>query len=64
MNCSIGQVSKMMKVMVENIWVEKLSDGYKAIDPESLLLEWSKDYSKKEITSYTCYSLDNISVIE
>ena len=54
----------MMRVMVENIWVEKLSDGYKAIDPESLLLEWSKDYSKKEITSYACYSLDNISVIE
>lgn len=53
-----------MKVLVENAWVEKLPDGYKVIDPESLLLEWSKDYGKKEITSYTCYSLDNISVIE
>ena len=63
-NCSIGQVSKLMKVLVENAWVEKLPDGYKVIDPESLLLEWSKDYGKKEITSYACYSLDNISVIE
>ena len=62
--CSIGQVSKLMKVLVENAWVEKLPDGYKVIDPESLLLEWSKDYGKKEITSYACYSLDNISVIE
>ena len=63
-NCSIGQVSKLMKVLVENAWVEKLPDGYKIIDPESLLLEWSKDYGKKEITSYACYSLDNINVIE
>ena len=63
-NCSIGQVSKLMKVLVENAWVKKLPDGYKVIDPESLLLEWSKDYGKKEITSYACYSLDNISVIE
>lgn len=63
-NCSIGQVSKLMRVLVENAWVEKLSDGYKLIDPESLLLEWSKDYAKKEITSYACYSLDSISVIE
>lgn len=63
-NCSIGQVSKLMKVLVENAWVEKLPDGYNVIDPESLLLEWSKGYGKKEITSYACYSLDNISVIE
>ena len=63
-NCSIGQVSKLMKVLIENAWVEKLPDGYKVIDPESLLLEWSKDYGKKEITSYACYSLDNISDIE
>ncbi len=41
-----------------------MPDGYKVIDPESLLMEWSRDYGKKEITSYACYSLDNISVIE
>ena len=41
-NCSIGQVSKLMKVLIER----------------------SKDYGKKEITSYACYSLDNISAIE
>lgn len=63
-DCSIGQVSKLMKVLVENVWVEKLHDGYRIIDPESLLMEWSKNYGKKEIISYTCYSLDNASVIE
>lgn len=63
-NCSIGQVSKLMNVLVENAWVEKVAGGYRIIDPESLLLEWSKDYGKKEMTAYSCYSLDNISVIE
>lgn len=63
-NCSIGQVSKLMNVLVENAWVEKVPGGYRIIDPESLLLEWSKDYGKKEMTAYSCYSLDNISVIE
>ncbi len=63
-NCSIGQVSKLMNSLVENAWVEKVPDGYKIIEPEPLLLEWSKNYGKKEITSYACYSLDNISVIE
>lgn len=62
--CSIGQVSKLMHTLVKNAWVEKMSDGYKITAPESLLQEWSKHYGKKEIPSYACYSLDNISVIE
>lgn len=63
-NCSIGQVSKVMKYLVENAWAEKVPDGYRIADPESLLLTWSKSYGKKEIAAYTCYSLDNVSVIE
>lgn len=63
-DCSIGQVSKLMRVLVENAWAEKVPDGYKIIDPESLLSKWSKDYGKKEITSYACYSLDHVSSIE
>ena len=63
-NCSIGQVSKLMKVLVENAWVEKSQEGYKLVDPESLLQEWCKEYSKKEIESYKCYSLDDVSIIE
>ncbi len=62
--CSIGQVSKVMNALVENAWVEKVPDGYKMSDPESLLLEWSKEYGKKEVPSYACYSLDGVSVIE
>lgn len=63
-NCSIGQVSKLMNFLVENAWVEKVPGGYRIIDPESLLLEWSKNYGKREITAYSCYSLDNLSVVE
>lgn len=63
-NCSIGQVSKLMNFLVENAWVEKAPDGYRIINPESLLLEWSKNYGKREITVCSCYSLDNVSVIE
>lgn len=63
-NCSIGQVSKLMNYLLENAWAEKVPDGYRIIDPKSLLLEWSKNYGKKEITAYSCYSLDDISVVE
>lgn len=63
-NCSIGQVSKLMNILVENAWVEKVPDGYRIIEQESLLLEWSKDYGKKKMMTYSCYSLDNASVIE
>ncbi len=63
-NCSIGQVSKLMNVLIENAWAERSQNGYKIIDPESLLLEWSKSYGKKETISYSFYSLDNIPVIE
>ncbi|MCM1551747.1 MAG: type IV toxin-antitoxin system AbiEi family antitoxin [Butyrivibrio sp.] len=63
-DCSIGQVSKLMNFLVENAWAEKVYSGYRMIDSESLLLEWSKGYGKKKMTVCPCYSLDNISVIE
>lgn len=63
-NCSIGQVSKLMNFLVENAWAEKVPGGYRMIDPESLLLEWSKTYGKKELTACSCYSLDNVAVVE
>lgn len=63
-NCSIGQVSKLMNFLIENAWAEKTTDGYRIIEPESLLREWSNNYGNKELPSYLCYSLDNISVLE
>lgn len=63
-NCSIGQVSKVMNFLVENAWAEKTKDGYMLREPESLLKEWSSVYGKKEAPVYTCYSLDNISILE
>ena len=63
-NCSIGQVSKVMNFLLENAWAEKTKGGYILREPEKLLQEWSSAYGKKEAPAYTCYSLDNVSVLE
>lgn len=63
-NCSIGQVSKVMNYLVQNVWAEKTKEGYLLKNPEMLLREWSKSYGNKEVTAYNCYTLDNISSFE
>ncbi len=63
-NCSIGQVSKLMNYLIENVWAEKVADGYRIKEPESLLKEWSDNYGKKELPAYSCYSLDSTVVLE
>ena len=63
-NCSIGQVSKVMKYLVQNVWAEKTKEGYILKNPEMLLREWSRIYGNKEVTAYNCYTLDNISSFE
>lgn len=63
-NCSIGQVSKVMNYLVQNVWAEKTKEGYILKKPEILLREWSKIYGNKEVTAYNCYTLDNISSFE
>lgn len=62
--CSIGQVSKVMDFLIKNAWAEKSAEGYYISEPESLLQEWSKTYRKKTVDTYFCYSLDNPSVLE
>lgn len=63
-NCSIGQVSKLMNFLLENAWAEKVPNGYRMINTESLLQEWSTIYGKKELTAYSCYSLNQVSLVE
>ena len=63
-NCSIGQVSKVINFLLENEWAVKTKEGFTLKNPESLLQEWSIAYGKKKIISYSCYSLDSISVFE
>lgn len=62
--CSIGQVSKVMDFLIMNAWAEKSAEGYYISEPELLLKEWSKTYGKRMIPAYSCYSLDNPSVLE
>lgn len=63
-NCSIGQVSKVMNYLVQNVWAEKTKEGYLLKNHEALLREWGKIYGNKELTAYNCYTLDNISSFE
>lgn len=63
-DCSIGQVSKVMNFLQENAWAEKTKDGYMLREPEALLYEWSRIYGKKEASAYALYSLDNVSILE
>lgn len=63
-NCSIGQVSKVMNFLVQNVWAEKTKDGFLLKNPEMLLKEWSRIYGNKEVTAYNCYTIDNISLFE
>ncbi|MDE6433520.1 MAG: hypothetical protein K2L07_04755 [Lachnospiraceae bacterium] len=62
--CSIGQVSKVMDFLIKNAWAVKSAEGYRISEPELLLVEWSKTYGKKTVPAYLCYSLDNPSVLE
>lgn len=63
-NCSIGQVSKVMDFLLKNAWAEKTKEGYLISEPELLLEEWSNIYGKKEIVQYPCYTLDSLPVLE
>lgn len=62
--CSIGQVSKVMVFLVRNAWAVKTAEGYAVSEPDLVLREWGRTYGKKEMLSYSCYSLDNLSVLE
>lgn len=64
LNCSIGQVSKVMNFLVQNVWAEKTKEGFLLKNPEMLLKEWSRIYGNKEVTAYNCYTIDNISIFE
>lgn len=62
--CSIGQVSKVMDYMLKNAFAVKTNDGYRLDDIEETLREWATVYGRKKLPSYSCYSLDNPSVLE
>lgn len=62
--CSIGQVSKVMGFLVKNAWAIKSAEGYAVSEPDSIIREWSRAYGRKEVISYSCYSLEDPSVFE
>lgn len=62
--CSIGQVSKVMDFLIKNAWAKKKAEGYYISEPELLIREWSKIYGKKAVPAYSCYSLEHPPMLE
>ena len=53
-----------MGFLVRNAWAVKTAEGYAVSEPDLVLKEWGRIYGKKEMFSYSCYSLDNLAVLE
>lgn len=62
--CSIGQVAKVKKFLLDNIQITQTKDGIELRNPEEILKEWASVYHKKENEVIECYSLDDVSEIE
>ncbi len=61
---SLGQVSNVKKLLFDREWIQTEKNGFFLNTPESLLKEWSENYSfeKSRITDY--YSLKDVTEIE
>lgn len=53
---SLGQVSNVRKLLVQNAFAEATSEGVRLTEPKSLLLDWSKNYRPRR-TDHRYYSL-------
>jgi len=65
---SIGQASNIKKRLLELEFIEEVEYGkrhkIKLSNPESLLIEWSKNYSYQKNKIKNFYSLDNVEILE
>ena len=67
-NISIGQASNIKKRLLELEFIEEVKDEkrpkIKLLNPESLLIEWSKNYSYQKNKVKNFYSLDDVGILE
>jgi len=61
---SIGLVSNVKKLLEEREWIQPGGNGFTLSDPESLLMEWSENYSYRKNNILEYYSPLSISEIE
>ncbi len=60
---SLGMISHVGKKLIEEEWAQRNSDGLSLTKPESLLKDWSKNYSfqrNKLLTYYTLLSVPEL----
>lgn len=53
---SLGQVSNVRKLLLQNAFAEATSEGVRLIEPQRLLLDWSRNYRPRR-TIHRYYSL-------
>jgi hypothetical protein len=57
---SLGQTSNIKKRLLEFEWIQETEDAkFQLSDPESLLNNWSENYSYRKNKIYSYYTLDN-----
>ncbi len=61
---SLGMISHVGKKLIEEEWAQRNSDGISLTKPESLLEDWSKNYSFQRNKLLTYYTLRSVPELE
>jgi hypothetical protein len=61
---SLGQVSNVKSLLTDREWLKSVDAGLLLNDPESLLAEWSENYSSKNNASGSYYTLKSVVAME
>ncbi|MEA1928318.1 MAG: type IV toxin-antitoxin system AbiEi family antitoxin [Candidatus Auribacterota bacterium] len=55
---SLGQVANVKKGLKDREWIKEGSRGFRLSDPESLLMDWAKNYSFERNQTFKFYTLE------
>lgn len=61
---SLGMITQVSKKLIEEEWLKKTSRGISLIQPESLLADWSNNYTIKRNILNNYYSLKSLQDVE
>ncbi|UCF00742.1 MAG: hypothetical protein JSV14_10015 [Deltaproteobacteria bacterium] len=61
---SLGQVTKVKKLLADREWIRKVAQGIELSDPRELLAEWTENYTYRANEVLDYYSMQTISEIE
>lgn len=61
---SVGQVSNVRGLLLDEEWIEKENNGITLIKPESLFDGWKAFYNYRRNTSIDCFTLQNLPEFE